>query len=170
MTTKFNERAALQQYLNHVLEERSRLLDIANNITNRLRELDEAENVQVPTVPVSGQEMSILDAIDKHNSLHSSNVETAKTEGKLIDIEMRRDHDNKTSSVKTKARRDVKQVARVVASILKEAGVPLSTSRIVAKLKEKGIPTNSVYALLGQIKDYDPRISKPKHGYYQYKG
>lgn len=170
MTTKFNERVALQQYLNHVLEERSRLLDIANDITNRLRELDESENVQVPTVPVSGEEMSVLDAINKHNSLHSANVEAAKTEGKLVDIEIRRDHDNKASSVKTKSRRDVKQVARVVASALKEAGVPLSISRIIKKLEEKGIPTNSVYALLGQIKDYEPRISQPKRGYYQYKG
>ncbi|QZA69691.1 DNA binding protein [Bacillus phage 035JT004] len=117
--------------------------------------------------------MSILEAINKHNSLHSSDVETAKTaktEGKLVDIEMRRDHDINLATVKTKSRRDVKQVSRVVVSILKEAGVPLSASSIVQKLEEKGINTNSPYALLCQIKDYEPRISKPKHGYYQYKG
>ncbi|OLF87075.1 hypothetical protein B4089_3545 [Bacillus licheniformis] len=40
---------------------------------------------------------------------------------------------------------------------------------IMKSLEEKGVPTNSPYALMSQVTQYDNNIQRVTHGYYQYK-
>lgn len=67
-------------------------------------------------------------------------------------------------------RRDVKKVARLIVNILKEAGEPLTLNEIKVELEGRKVPTHSIYALLQQVREYEPRIAKASWGYYRYKG
>ncbi|WNO29822.1 hypothetical protein [Bacillus phage SDFMU_Pbc] len=67
-------------------------------------------------------------------------------------------------------RRDVKKVAKLVVHILKEAKEPISLNKLKEELEKRKVPTHSMYALLQQVKAYEPGITKANWGYYRYKG
>ncbi|QQO40605.1 hypothetical protein 000TH008_177 [Bacillus phage 000TH008] len=165
MQKVYDERAALEEHAKYIREERTRLLDEYNMIINRLRELDDRDYGKSLKEETKRSKkeiamMSLQEAIDRHNN----NVSQMKAERpkSVAVVDM-------TDSPKRSSQRDVKQVTRQVANILKEAGMPVKMKDIMKSLEAKGVPTNSPYALMSQVTQYDDNIRRVTHGYYQYK-
>lgn len=111
------------------------------------------------------EKMSLAEVIDKINEDH------AKEEKAFIpktEIEAQKDKDEKKKPVKASSYRDVKVITQYIKAILKEAGVPIRTAELIKRLGETGIDISSPYVLLQQAAQYDPKIQRPKHGFYQY--
>ena len=169
----------------------SRLLDEYKKTLSRLSELDKIDNVHpekpilktaeelAPTpadeiVALVGnseiKDMSLTEAIEKHNE--KINNDKIEEDNKLIydsQKESLKDYDYKSSAVKASTQRDIGTIAREVAGILKTAGVPVKTGRLIKALQEKGYNMSSPYTVFTQIRNYDSKIVKAGHGYHQYK-
>lgn len=85
------------------------------------------------------------------------------------EIEELKDRDANNNPLKTPSTRDVKIVSQYVRAILKEAGRPLKTAELIKQMEEANIDTSSPYVLLGQVRNYDPKVENIAHGFYQYK-
>jgi hypothetical protein len=120
--------------------------------------------------PCNLSELSLDEAIKVHNEMYAREEELDHEEELIpkTEIEALKDKDEKNKPVKTSSQRDVKVVAQFIKAILKEAGIPLKTSELIKRLDEAGINTSSPYVLLQQASQYDPKIQKPKFGFYQY--
>lgn len=165
MQKVYDERTSLEEHAKYIREERTRLLEEYNMIINRLRELDDRDYEKSSKEETNSNKketamMSLQEAIDRHNN-SASQVKQEKPKSVAI-VDM-------AEAPKRSSQRDVKQVTRQVANILKESGMPVKMKDIMKSLEEKGVPTNSPYALMSQVTQYDNNIQRVTHGYYQYK-
>lgn len=172
----FSEREALKHLIIYIQQERDRLLDEYTKAVNRLSELDRIDNsIQHREENI---EMSLEEAIDKHNKENGYLDVTDETTKNSIeydgDREYYKDYDNKNNRVtkipsKSSKYQDVRRVSQDVVSILKEKGTPIKTKDLIVEMSNRGIKTSSPYVLLNQIRRYQPRIERVDFGYYQYR-
>jgi transcriptional regulator of acetoin/glycerol metabolism len=128
--------------------------------------------------------MSLEEAIQRHNQIHqpdnsietpSCNLDpkinlTVKESPRFTkQVEELKDKDQKKAGKRQSSQRDIKKVTADIISILKEAGAPMKTKRLIEALEEKGYDMYSPYVVINQAKAYDPRIDSASFGYYQYK-
>lgn len=178
----FTEREALRQMIEYIKDERSRLWDEYVKITTRLSELDEIDNVHPPKEEVKQEPMSLLEAINVHNQVYGSPdedtdleeiVEEPQIKQRNSEIQTYKDYDNSKrvtkNNMKNSRYRDVQAISKDAVVILKEAGRPMRTKELIATLKGAGVSVHSPYALIQQIREYEPRIERVKFGYYQYR-
>ncbi|AYJ75167.1 hypothetical protein BSP36_080 [Bacillus phage BSP36] len=183
MSITFTEREALELKMKYILEERTRLDDQFNFCLERLRELDELDNIH-PNSKVENKKveikvadgesvMSLEEACNKHTDVHHSGDSKEITE-KAEKVEKSPVATSVVTKRVGKARdshyRDVKKLSYQVASILKEAGKPMKVAEIMKKLDKAGVSTHAPYALMNSVTKYQPKIIKAGgFGYYQYK-
>jgi hypothetical protein len=190
VSVTFTERKALEQYIEYIVEERSRLLEEYKSAMARLSKLDDIDNVhpEIPkkveqsapalspakqlipemVTPQAGPINSLEEAIEALQVMNG-----APTEDKQVydrQKEIIKDIDRKNSPVKSKStQRDIKKIAQEVVNILKDVGRPIKTRDLIKRLEEKGHKVSSPYGMLNQVKGYEPKIQQVSHGYYQYK-
>jgi hypothetical protein len=196
MNATFTERQAQREYIDYIKQEIARLNGEYKLALDRIRQLDEIEAksaVSAAVVTLEPNEdntsatMTIEEAIEKHNSNHFEvpaqvpqivtneftvgvNGEPATSRSQFIQqIEELKDKDDRKNPMRASGRRDVKKIASEAVAILKDAGVPMKTKKLMEILKDKGYNTSSPYVLMNQMKSHEPKIQQAKHGYYQYK-
>lgn len=179
MSVTFTERKALEQYIQYLQEERARLLVEYKGAMVRLSKLDELDNVHPEKPIVEKVEEKIVenekpitsleDAISAIQDLNGSFEEEEVDPKYAREKEALKDLDNRNKPIKSRSNQDVKKVTQAAVSILKEAGIPIKTSKLMSMLKEQGFRINSPYSMMAQIRGYEPRITQASHGYYQYK-
>jgi predicted RNase H-like nuclease len=117
--------------------------------------------------------MSLSDAIEKLNQ--QLDIEDENKDSWVYDSEKEtlreKDYSKRAVKVPTKKSnyRDVKVVASEVVAILKTVGRPIKTAELIKKMREADIDTSSPYALLNNVRKYEPRIQKIGFGFYQFK-
>lgn len=124
--------------------------------------------------------MSLKEEIDKYKEEYNlDDLEEEKEQSpyesrdNVRQKELYKDQDNRKSRVvnvptRKSSYRDVKMITKSVISIMKTKGRPVKTSEIIQELNYQGVETASPYSLLQQVRNYEPKIRKVKHGYYEY--
>lgn len=183
-----SEREAIQQAMNYIQQQQSRLQDDYMKLLDRQRELDDIERAQEPKpepVAVAVPEVPLAEAILSHNTRfgHTDTVQPSGAAGYSSmrnsrygsEIEKLKDSDNKNRVAKNNTKnspfRDISVVATEIKSILREAGVPMKAKDILAKLEDRGVKmTRFPHQTITQSMKYDNKIEKASFGYYQYRG
>lgn len=116
--------------------------------------------------------MSVADAIEQLNQQRDLEDENKDSWAYDSEKEVLREKDYSKRAVKVPTKkssyRDVKVVASGVVSILKEIGRPIKTADLIKRMREADIDTSSPYALLNNVRKYEPRIQKIGFGFYQF--
>lgn len=181
-----SEREAIQQAMNYIQQQQIRLQDDYMKLLDRQRELDAIERAQEPEpVAVMVPEVPLSEAILSHNKRfgHTDSVQPSGAAGYSSvrnsryssEIEKLKDSDSKSrvmkNSTKNSSFRDISVVATEIKGILREAGVPMKSKDILAKLEERGVKmTKFPHQTITQSMKYDNKIEKASFGYYQYRG
>jgi outer membrane biosynthesis protein TonB len=123
---------------------------------------EKVEEEEKPEEPETG--MTVQEAIERLNKQNEYKAPRKPKTDPLAEL-------NKTRKRSRKAPRDIREMSTTAAAILKEVKKPMQLKDLMAELEDRGYSTNSPYALMAQIMNYQySTIEKAKFGYYQYKG
>jgi regulator of replication initiation timing len=155
----------------------TKALDLSDIKTEDFLEFEDdiPESMIIEEQPIQQLEshMSLSDAIEKLNQqldLEDENKDSWVYESEKETLR-EKDYNKRAVKVPTKKSnyRDVKVVASEVVAILKTVGRPIKTAELIKKMREADIDTSSPYALLNNVRKYEPRIQKIGFGFYQFK-
>ncbi|AII28082.1 hypothetical protein LD13_gp181 [Bacillus phage Bobb] len=193
MEKMYTEREANRMYAEYlkqqVIYHQSRIEMVQEELKGVVEKIEKLDSISLPLIDANKIENNIEDQEDeiaatvkmynqKHQVMYPNTVVDNNDdvpppfEGptKAINTSKGKRRGKYKTSRAGAERRDVKKVARLIVNILKEAGEPLTLNEIKLELEGRKIPTHSIYALLQQVREYEPRIAKANWGYYRYKG
>lgn len=176
------EKKYVYSMMSSVTEERRRLTDIYYGLKDRLDELNKLESRGLDSLDVKGY-------VDLHNENNKAiMVENIKRETKkVIDEISSEKKEEKEETLKDKVKKEVvmdslrrprenqisiERVISVITTILREYGLPMSTSNLYERvnekfdgaIKEKNFRNNMLY----RIGKMDNNIERVGRGFYQF--
>ena len=164
----FTERQALKEYTEWLREERRRLGQEYWKAMERLRTLDEQQNVL-------SESEEIIDKLSEAISLFSNSKSKPKTvtlkqiekENPISPQDIEREKDR--AFKKRRRNNDISVVAKMVLIYLKEKGVPVSLKEIDEFLKSNEVFVANPTSTMNKVRVYEPSVEKASRGYYQSK-
>lgn len=179
----FTERVAIKEELEFIREERRKLTDRYWDLITRLKELDAEDRARGQFIDIEGAFQSIheitkelsfaISYVHKKIPMDIENEELSLIQdNQVADKETVRNQQKDDNTILERKNKDLKKIAQLVASFLKEKGVPVRINTIFKYLMDDyGYywGKTSYSWTFKQLMQYEPKIISSSRGYYQYK-
>jgi len=112
--------------------------------------------------------MNLAELIEEHKKQFHQNDENKDSWAYDSEKELLREKSTKTPRKKRAKRTSGSFRDNKAVDILKEIGKPIKTADLIKRLREEDIEMSSPYALLNNVRKYEPGIEKVGFGFYQF--